>query len=60
MVLISSIVGGVFGGALAGLVIVLVSRIPGLHPVFPAAVPTFYVVAILCAMLIAVRSARQA
>ena len=59
MVLINSIVGGLFAGAMAGFIIVLLSRIPGLHPVFPAALPTSYVVAILCAFLIAVKSARQ-
>ena len=60
MFLISSIVGGVFGGALAAFVIVLLSWIPGFHPVFPAALPTFYIGAIFCAILIAVRSASQA
>ena len=59
MALISSIVGGILSGAVVSFLVLLVSLIPGMSVVSGAALPTFYVAALLAALIIAVKSEQR-
>lgn len=59
MSLISSIVGGLLVGAFAAFLVLLVSLIPGFGNLSGAALPIFYIAAVLAGILIASATLRR-